>query len=717
MASDLGPVLFGARQVEFAKGMVDTFGDAYDAIVSPGESYISGTGTQAFLRKPPILYEWSERTGSHEVLSDASDWQVGDVYANPLGNGKPRWCLHAVTVDDAPLKIITETLDMETAPVLVRNLLATAEKLKCTSIVIPPLGTREAELPPDAFVEAFASAVCRWAAGPSSLVRVCFLVPPEEADLLSMARQQIAGIVGCEALVSYLPVPFAELGQRWLGMSSLEPQRRFHETVSLLRKTLEVGVDHLGLGSECGRMSNDELAVRLTGSFGDELVSILREIWTLCDGLAPQGERTPDPLSTGLLPKREPDSESAGLVPVNIALFKLLARLASKAGIGLPAQGNTTVQSVNEERTEPSGAPDSTVLCFIGEGTETVSPGVPIPAEKPQGTGPLRQLRDFVDQALSKKARQRLFERLDREKYEGPDHLRLLEFLIRVGDPAEWIANEFPYHVLQNALRDRGVMAESDNRNDLTFLLLGSMGFPVVSQRFHGIEEVIRELENIRSEMLDPYAPFDGGVGRGAIWLEYICKVLIRFLCQVAYGQGPDSFFHNAEKLTAKEKVGGCTLGKLFELLQYLNELIEQDTENLSVQRFKSVLKRPAPLPKDLQRLAAVRNCFLHYQDNSNTSESIKLERAQKFINEALEFAKAVNGAGAGLFPIILRVDNINIDSWGRRKVVAYRTDGRREIIFTDEELEAGHIYFMHPTTNPLRVDPVLVPARKLWDG
>jgi hypothetical protein len=30
--------------------------------------------------------------------------------------------------------------------------------------------------------------------------------------------------------------------------------------------------------------------------------------------------------------------------------------------------------------------------------------------------------------------------------------------------------------------------------------------------------------------------------------------------------------------------------------------------------------------------------------------------------------------------------------------------------------LAAGRIYFMHPTTNPLRVDPVMIPAGTLWD-
>ena len=42
---------------------------------------------------------------------------------------------------------------------------------------------------------------------------------------------------------------------------------------------------------------------------------------------------------------------------------------------------------------------------------------------------------------------------------------------------------------------------------------------------------------------------------------------------------------------------------------------IEQDTDTFSVQRFKSLVQRPAPLPKDMQHLAAVRYSFVHYRD------------------------------------------------------------------------------------------------------
>lgn len=54
------------------------------------------------------------------------------------------------------------------------------------------------------------------------------------------------------------------------------------------------------------------------------------------------------------------------------------------------------------------------------------------------------------------------------------------------------------------------------------------------------------------------------------------------------------------------------------------------------------------------------------------------------------------------------------IDGWGRRLIDAVNEEGGLERIFTDRKLEAGKVYFMHPLTNPLRVDPILVPAGEM---
>jgi hypothetical protein len=68
----------------------------------------------------------------------------------------------------------------------------------------------------------------------------------------------------------------------------------------------------------------------------------------------------------------------------------------------------------------------------------------------------------------------------------------------------------------------------------------------------------------------------------------------------------------------------------------------------------------------------------------------------------------------APLFPRVIRIEQINMDRWGRRTNMAVDDRGDSEKIFTDEILRPGALYFMHPLSNPTRVDPVLVQAGAL---
>jgi hypothetical protein len=206
----------------------------------------------------------------------------------------------------------------------------------------------------------------------------------------------------------------------------------------------------------------------------------------------------------------------------------------------------------------------------------------------------------------------------------------------------------------------------------------------------------LRELDNIQNELLVPHSAYEGPVGQAAKLVEYLCHVLVRFLCMAAFEQAPDIYLRTNGKLQIDEDLKLCTLGRLLELVQFLAKAIEHDNETASVERFKTVLERPNPLPEGMRELAGIRNSFLHYKEKTtHPSEAERRKSAGSFIKAAVNFARAVNGVGAGLFPIIIRVDSITIDRWGRRTIVAYRDDGRRETIFTDQQLEAGRMYFV----------------------
>ena len=62
----------------------------------------------------------------------------------------------------------------------------------------------------------------------------------------------------------------------------------------------------------------------------------------------------------------------------------------------------------------------------------------------------------------------------------------------------------------------------------------------------------------------------------------------------------------------------------------------------------------------------------------------------------------------------MVRATRIEIDAWARRRIHAVDDEGHEELIFIDVPLEPGRVYFMQPLCNPVRVDPILVPAGDL---
>ena len=91
-------------------------------------------------------------------------------------------------------------------------------------------------------------------------------------------------------------------------------------------------------------------------------------------------------------------------------------------------------------------------------------------------------------------------------------------------------------------------------------------------------------------------------------------------------------------------------------------------------------------------------------------------EQARTFVADCLAFLRHLLGDDQQprIFPLVVRVDSIGFDRWGRRTIRGWSDEQREEVLFTDDELRPGEIYFMHPLSNPLRVEPILVPAGDL---
>jgi hypothetical protein len=123
----------------------------------------------------------------------------------------------------------------------------------------------------------------------------------------------------------------------------------------------------------------------------------------------------------------------------------------------------------------------------------------------------------------------------------------------------------------------------------------------------------------------------------------------------------------------------------------------------------------PKVLPDGLGKISRLRNVFAHDKEQDLPKPSETRVRASEFFAVAekwLEFFG--DGTETPLFPRVIRIEQINMDRWGRRTNMAIDDRGDSEKIFTDEILRPGALYFMHPVSNPTRVDPVLVQAGAL---
>jgi hypothetical protein len=152
-------------------------------------------------------------------------------------------------------------------------------------------------------------------------------------------------------------------------------------------------------------------------------------------------------------------------------------------------------------------------------------------------------------------------------------------------------------------------------------------------------------------------------------------------------------------------------LGKLIILVECLNSHLESD-DSTEVQLFRRDVANGPLFPPEAGELASLRNAFSHYRSTESGASLIR--QAREFLAAAANFLSYLNRDDGRLFPRIVLIEGIRFDRWGRKVISGIDDEGRREVIFSDEPVSPGETYFMHPLTNPLRVDPILVPAGDL---
>jgi hypothetical protein len=121
-------------------------------------------------------------------------------------------------------------------------------------------------------------------------------------------------------------------------------------------------------------------------------------------------------------------------------------------------------------------------------------------------------------------------------------------------------------------------------------------------------------------------------------------------------------------------------------------------------------------IPHGYTELAQYRNDFGHSPDPQKAAVPLRLT-ARKFFQLARKLLEELlyEIEGEQLYPRIIKVTEISTDAWGRRLVRAIDSRDAEETIFTAQHIDAGRVYLMRPLSNPLRVEPILLPVGDAW--
>jgi hypothetical protein len=325
----------------------------------------------------------------------------------------------------------------------------------------------------------------------------------------------------------------------------------------------------------------------------------------------------------------------------------------------------------------------------------------------------LRELRDFLIQCLPEASREDLKQRFIADGYKGSEEIQLLEFLIREPDLIGFMASEFGRPSLLAAIRAFRSEAPPDCRTatDLARWFLKTLGFPDPVNP-DGLKAARQAVQRARANLLvhDDEA-LRGAVADVARRLEYVARVMLRFIAQAAYRTAPEQLLRAWNHLGDSQDFARASLGALLIWIEVLDSHLRRDTAP-EVEVFRRDVAPSSLLPSGADGIASLRNAFSHYRPQ-DVGRSLA-DQGRRFLDEADAFLEYLGRRDTRVFPRVILIEGIQYDRWGRKVVYAVDDEGNQERIFTDESLMPGETYFMHPLTNPLRVDPILVPAGDL---
>jgi len=328
---------------------------------------------------------------------------------------------------------------------------------------------------------------------------------------------------------------------------------------------------------------------------------------------------------------------------------------------------------------------------------------------EPEGSHVRRLHRLLLEQLAGKEILKGTVDRmLTGRGYQGDFELRLLEHCIRIDEPTELLSGIFDLPTLHAMHKQVVGQPANDARGSIELArdILSAVGFPEPTE-CRGPKQVREFIERSEQLVRIKGLPVASAVVHDvARQLEYLCHVLLRFICQAAFGESPELHLKNRRSI---KKPGDLAKSGLGALLIFTEQVID-DLRNAEDPR-ALVLQRDlgeGALPAGKDALSSVRNSFAHFKPGAPVASEAD---ALAFLQQAGQLCIALARPSSRLLPYVIAIQSLEIDRWGRRTVRALNDEGLDETIFTDEPVRPGETYLMYPLSNPLRVDPILVPA------
>lgn len=720
----MDPIPAGARVLRVLDGNLFDHLDGADGIVSSDDNYLThGGGISREIWRRLALQPPEPRPRL----------ELGDVFAQPAPTpGSLRWVFHAITIDFDRAERVSRWAVAD----LYARVLARAAENGCRVLAMPLLAAGAAGLSAGDSLDALLDALEACSVSPTSLVEVRVAVldrdgwdaeahlrqrgplasPGLPPALLAAALQQVVHALAGQALARWNASGSAEGID---GVAGLPPSCAWSPALGSvsLRHDLE-RAEHL----------NNRAGGKLDAATRADLWSAVKGVEALGSGRASTGVASQLLRTLGRIEAARPDlyqsaigGLTGGAAASALAGSGLATAVAgSSLAVGSLAVGGMPILGLiggiaglaRLVASRFDGAAPSTVGAAPPEELAAPPPSSPRSAAAAgEGTAHVRRLAEFLLKHLGAEELEELLEQLDSEGYRGERDVRLLEFCVRSAEPVALLTDRFTAARLRKLLRaESGQDGAGKDHAGLAEAVLAHLGFPR-NERPRGLKAAREQVAALHAsvKLVGTIDEIAGLVTRADGVLDEVAIVLLRFVCRFVVGQAAEPWMLERGLIQPGRVLAKCTTGTLMEALARLSTEVATLSLPVGSPFARAFTARPL-VPPSVRELAKHRNRVVHREV---TTLAASRQEAILFLEGTLSLLDHLAGDEHRVFPIIVTVDRIVIDRWGRRVVEATSED-KEERLFTDEHLKAGEVYYMHPISNPFRVDPVLMPRGDL---